>query len=60
MSKDDDDSLPTFSSSILRLEICGPKEDRTISAFINVPGIIFRTTSQGLPTKEGQDHGPGT
>ncbi|KAH8430985.1 uncharacterized protein LDX57_008647 [Aspergillus melleus] len=43
-----DDGLPTFSSSVLRLEICGPKEDHL--SVIDVPGI-FRNTTPGLTTR---------
>ena len=49
LSVQKDDGLPTFSSSILRLEICGPREDHL--SVIDVPGI-FRNTSPGLTTKK--------
>ncbi|KAK6810758.1 hypothetical protein RU639_013520 [Aspergillus parasiticus] len=44
-----DDGLPTFSRSVLRLEICGPNEDHL--SVIDVPGI-FRITTPGLTTKD--------
>ncbi|KAE8549699.1 hypothetical protein EYB25_008223 [Talaromyces marneffei] len=47
-----EDSLPTFSSNVLRLEICGPEEDHL--SVIDVPGI-FRNTTPGVTTKEDKD-----
>ncbi|KKZ63827.1 hypothetical protein EMCG_01932 [[Emmonsia] crescens] len=38
-----------FSTDVLRLEICGPDEDRL--SIIDVPGI-FKNTTSGLTTKE--------
>ncbi|KAH8430047.1 uncharacterized protein LDX57_007718 [Aspergillus melleus] len=48
LSTSKDDGLPTFSGSVLRLEICGPKEDHL--SVIDVPGI-FRNTTPGLTTR---------
>ncbi|KAJ5766686.1 uncharacterized protein N7511_004302 [Penicillium nucicola] len=44
-----DDGLPTFSSHVLRVEICGPQEDHI--SVIDVPGI-FRNVIPGKSTKE--------
>lgn len=40
---------PTFSNSVLRLEICGPREDHL--SVIDVPGI-FKNTVHGVTTKD--------
>lgn len=48
LSASKEDGLPTFSNDVLRLEICGPKEDHL--SVIDVPGI-FRNTTPGLTTK---------
>ncbi|KAH8690854.1 P-loop containing nucleoside triphosphate hydrolase protein [Talaromyces proteolyticus] len=47
LSTSKEDGLPTFSDSVLRLEICGPDEDHL--SVIDVPGI-FRTTTMGVTT----------
>ncbi|KLJ11831.1 hypothetical protein EMPG_13014 [Blastomyces silverae] len=39
----------TFSTDVLRLEVCGPDEDHL--SIIDVPGI-FKNTTSGLTTKE--------
>ncbi|BCR99808.1 uncharacterized protein AKAW2_50150A [Aspergillus luchuensis] len=44
--------LPTFSDSVLRLQISGPDEDHL--SVIDVPGI-FRNTTPGLTTKEDKE-----
>lgn len=49
LSMTKDDGLPTFSKSVLKLEICGPNEDHL--SVIDVPGI-FRNTTPGLTTKD--------
>ncbi|KAJ5718248.1 Dynamin [Penicillium malachiteum] len=43
------DKKPTFSNSVLRLEICGPDEDHL--TVIDVPGI-FKNTTIGPTTKD--------
>lgn len=52
LSKSKEDGLPTFSSNVLRLEICGPEEDHL--SVIDVPGI-FRLTTPGVTTNEDKD-----
>lgn len=42
------DSKPTFSNSVLCLQICGPKEEHL--SVIDVPGI-FKNTTAGRTTK---------
>ncbi|KAB5535235.1 interferon-induced GTP-binding protein Mx2 [Coniochaeta sp. 2T2.1] len=44
-----EEDLPTFSECILKIEICGPKEDHL--TVIDVPGI-FRTTTPGVTTDD--------
>ncbi|EQL35389.1 hypothetical protein, variant [Blastomyces dermatitidis ATCC 26199] len=44
-----DTSGKTFSTDVLRLEVCGPDEDHL--SIIDVPGI-FKNTTSGLTTKE--------
>ncbi|KAJ5712728.1 Dynamin [Penicillium malachiteum] len=49
LSTGPDDKKPTFSNSVLRLEICGPDEDHL--SVIDVPGI-FKNTTIGPTTKD--------
>lgn len=48
LSSSGNDGKPTFSSSILRLQICGPNENHL--SVIDVPGI-FKNTTPGRTTK---------
>lgn len=48
LSDSDCDGKPTFSNSVLRLEICGPQENHL--SVIDVPGI-FKNTTSGRTTK---------
>jgi hypothetical protein len=48
LSESDNDGKPTFSDSVLRLEICGPQENHL--SVIDVPGI-FKNTTPGRTTK---------
>ncbi|EED22526.1 dynamin, putative [Talaromyces stipitatus ATCC 10500] len=52
LSTSKEDGKPTFSSNVLRLEICGPDEDHL--SVIDVPGI-FRNTTPGVTTKGDKD-----
>ncbi|KAJ5493353.1 hypothetical protein N7539_002099 [Penicillium diatomitis] len=49
LSSSPNDGKPTFSNSVLRLQISGPEEEHL--SVIDVPGI-FKNTTPGLTTKE--------